>query len=134
MATIERFEEIDAWKKARELTRLVYDHSRKGDFSRDFGLKDQMRRACVSIMLNIAEGFERDGNAEFRQFLAIAKASVGEVRSALYVALDAQFIDDQTFQILRSLAEETGRLINGFMRYLAQTESRGRKFIQDEPI
>ncbi len=83
-------------------------------------------------MLNIAEGFERDGNAEFRQFLATAKGSVGEVRAALFVALDAEFIDEKAFQSLKSLAEETGRLISGFMRYLSQSSNRGRKFGPNE--
>ena len=81
MATIKRFEDIEAWKKARELTREVYRHSKVGPFSKDFGLRDQIRRAAVSVMSNIAEGFERGGNKEFMQFLAIAKGSVGEIES-----------------------------------------------------
>ena len=76
MAKIERFEEIDAWKKARELTKNIYEITGKGNISKDFALRDQLRRASMSIMANIAEGFERGGNKEFRQFLAVAKGSV----------------------------------------------------------
>lgn len=88
MATIEKFEDIEAWKKARELTRDVYTASKQAAFAKDFGLKDQIRRAAVSIMSNIAEGFERGGDKEFAQFIALAKGSSAEVRAQLYVALD----------------------------------------------
>lgn len=83
MNKIERFEDIECWKKARELTKMVYQSSRDGEFSRDFGLCNQIRRASVSILSNIAEGFERDGDREFLQFLALAKGSCGEVRAQL---------------------------------------------------
>lgn len=88
MAKFERFEEMDAWKKARGLVNAVYTITSAGEFARDFGLRDQMRRACVSVLSNIAEGFERGGNKEFCQFLATAKGSCGEVRAQLYIALD----------------------------------------------
>jgi len=132
MARIERFEDIEAWKKARELTREVYRVSRVGDFSKDFGLKDQIRRASASIMLNIAEGFEREGNNELRQFLATARGSAGEVRAALYVALDAGFLDQNEFNALASLTNDASHLIGGFMRYLSQSSQRGRKYRNDE--
>jgi len=128
MAAIQRFEDIEAWKKARELTRRVYSVSRQGALSRDFGLCDQIRRACVSVMSNIAEGFERDGNAEFRQFLAIAKGSAGEVRSQLYVLLDGGFVDQEQFKELFAIASDTIRLLSGFMKYLQASELQGRKF------
>lgn len=128
MATIRRFEEIEAWTLARAITRLVYEVSSDGPFSQDFGLRDQMRRAAVSIMSNIAEGFERDGNKEFISFLAIAKASCGEVRSQLYVAFDQGYIDDEKFQLLSDTLMETSRAIAGFMRYLRNSELRGSKF------
>ncbi len=83
-------------------------------------------------MLNIAEGFEREGNNEFRQFLAVAKGSVGEVRSALYIALDARFIDERQFETINKLANDAGRLIGGFMRYLANSSYRGRKYRSDD--
>ncbi len=92
MATFKKFEDIKAWQKSRELTNEIYEATAQGDFARDFGLKDQIRRAAVSIMSNIAEGFERSGTGEFVQFLAIAKGSSGEVRSQLYVALDQQYL------------------------------------------
>jgi len=126
---ISRFEDIEGWKKARLLTQQIYQVSASGMFSRDFGLRDQVRRASVSIMSNIAEGFERDGNKEFAQFLSIAKGSVGEVKSQFYVALDAGFIDQAQFTNLYGQADETGKLIAGFRRYLQQSELRGKKLI-----
>ena len=93
MSSFQRFEDIEAWQKARELTKAIYAMSNDGQFARDFGLRDQIRRASVSIMSNIAEGFERTGDAEFRHFRSMAKGSVGEVRAQLYVALDTGLID-----------------------------------------
>jgi four helix bundle protein len=130
MATITRFEEIEAWQKARVLTQKIYEITGRGDFSRDFGLRDQIRRASVSSMSNIAEGFERGGNKEFIQFLSDAKGSAGEVKSQLYVALDAKFIDKSQFEKLYDLANETSHLIGGFMRYLQNTPHRGTKFVR----
>lgn len=128
MPKIETFEDIEAWKKVREMTREIYVISRQGPFARDFGLRDQIRRAAVSVMSNIAEGFERGGDVEFRRFLAIAKGSAGEVRAQLYVALDAGLITQAQFDSLYKMATETGNLIGGFMRYLnrgsASHESR----------
>ncbi len=92
MAKIEKFEDILAWQKARELTQLVYRASRKGEFAKDFALRDQIRRAVISITSNIAEGFERGGTKEFVQFLGHAKGSCGEVRSQLYIALDEAYL------------------------------------------
>ena len=132
MATIESLEDIQAWTVARQLNAEIYRITRLGGFARDFALRDQIRRASLSIMLNIAEGFERGGNAEFRQFLAIAKGSSGEVRSALYAALDAEFIDHVQFQTLSDLTKHVSRLISGFIRYLSNTEKRGHKFRPDD--
>ncbi|HLF83391.1 MAG TPA: four helix bundle protein [Blastocatellia bacterium] len=128
MATIKRFEDIELWKKARELTREVYRHSKVGPFSKDFGLRDQMRRAAVSVMSNIAEGFERGGNKEFMQFLAIAKGSVGEIESQLYVALDQVYIDENEFVSLQRIAGSTKRLIGGLIGYLRQSGMKGVKY------
>jgi len=128
MARIEQFEDIDAWKKARELAQAVYEVTPVGEFARDFGLRDQIRRAAVSVMSNIAEGFERSGDKEFRQFLSLAKGSAGEVKAQLYVALDARFLSQEQFDQLYSLATETGRLIGGFMRYLTDSGYKGSKF------
>ncbi len=115
MATgrIEKFEDLIAWQKARELTKSIYKVTKIGDFLKDFGLRDQIRRASVSIMSNIAEGFERGGRSEFHQFLVIAKGSCAELRSQLYVALDVEYLNVDTFQSLDGLARETSRLIGG---------------------
>jgi four helix bundle protein len=110
---IEKFEDLIAWQKARELTKNIYKVTKIGEFLKDFGLRDQIRRASVSIMSNIAEGFERGGRSEFHQFLVIAKGSCAELRSQLYVALDAEHIAIGTFQSLDSLAKETSRLVGG---------------------
>jgi four helix bundle protein len=128
MGKIERFEEIDAWKKARELTKIIYEITAKGDIAKDFALKDQLRRAVVSIMANIAEGFEREGNKEFRQFLAMAKGSVGEVKALLYVVLDAGLTSSQQVHRLMALSDEVSRLLAGFLRYLKASDKKGSKF------
>jgi four helix bundle protein len=128
MASIERFEDIDAWKKSRELTAMIYQFSNEPKFSRDFALRDQVRRACISVMSNIAEGFERGGDQEFHQFLSLAKASVGEVRSQLYVALDAGYLDQTMFQRSHDLTLDIGRLVAALMRYLRESSQRGHKF------
>lgn len=128
MPNIDRFEDIESWKRARVITQKIYELSSIGDFSRDFGLKDQIRRSSVSIMSNIAEGFERDGNKEFTNFLSIAKGSCGEVRSQLYVALDQKFITSEDFEWTYDQLSQTGRMIGGFMNYLRESDLKGRKF------
>lgn len=128
MATIEKFEDIEAWQKARELTKAVYSCSGKGPFAKDFGLRDQIRRASVSIMSNIAEGFERGGSAEFAQFLAIAKGSAGEVEAQLYVAFDQGYINQEQFDSIKSAASSTKKLIAGFMNYLKRSNLKGQKY------
>ena len=92
MGRIERFEDLVAWQKARDLAKQIYFLTNKGPFSKNFGLRDQIRRASVSIMSNLAEGFDRGGRSEFHQFVVIAKGSCAEVRSQLYVALDVEYI------------------------------------------
>jgi len=128
MAKIERFEDMLSWQKARELTRSVYQVSKQGDFVKDFELRGQMRGASISIMSNIAEGFERGGDKEFLQFLSIAKGSCGEVRSQLYVALDESYISPAEFKQLYAGTVDVSRLISGFMGYLRQSDLRGSKF------
>jgi four helix bundle protein len=90
MSRIEKIEDLIIWQKARELSKKVYEITTEGKFAKDFGLRDQIRRSSVSVMSNIAEGFERQGDGEFKRFLSIVKGSLGEVRSQLYVALDVQ--------------------------------------------
>lgn len=128
MAKIEKFEDIEAWQKARELTREVYRVTNQGAFVKDFGLRDQIRRASVSIMSNIAEGFGRGGNREFIQFLSMAKGSVSEVQAQLYVAMDAGYLTREQFQQIYDLAKSTGNLIGGFIRYLTKSVDKGVKF------
>ena len=123
MAGIGRFEDIVAWQKARVLTREIYRVTDATGFARDFGLRDQIRRASVSVMANIAEGFERAGRAEFHQFLVVAKASCAEVRSHLYVALDVGYITEDVFRGLSDLTEEEGRIIGGLRRTVDKIKS-----------
>ncbi|MFN2502398.1 MAG: four helix bundle protein [Pyrinomonadaceae bacterium] len=128
MARINSFEDLDAWKIAREITREVYALARRGDFSRDFGLRDQICRSAVSIMSNIAEGFERDGTREFINFLSIAKGSAGETRSLLIVASDQGYISEAEFRTLADRLTENGRVIAGLSKYLNQSDLKGLKF------
>ena len=128
MATIERFEDIQAWQKGRELTQVVYRFSRRAEFAKDFALKDQIRRAAISITSNIAEGFERGGNKEFIQFLSNSQGSCGEVRSQLYVALDESYITSDEFQQTHDRCIEISRLLDGFISYLKKTDLKGRKY------
>lgn len=128
MNKIERFEDILAWQKARVMTQRVYGFAKAGAFARDFGLRDQIQRASVSTMANIAEGFERGGDREFIQFLSNSKGSCGEVRSHLYVALDQNYVTEQEFNELRAQSEEVSRLTSGFMTYLQQSTVGGHKF------
>lgn len=113
MIKVERFENLIAWQKARELTKRIYRISGDGVFAKDFGLSSQIQRAAVSIMSNIAEGFERGGRGEFHQFLSIAKASCAELRSQLYVAVDNNYISRESFDDLMALGEEVGRIVGG---------------------
>jgi four helix bundle protein len=126
MSRIGRFEDLIAWQKARRLTKTIYDVSNSGKFKTDFGLRDQIRRAAVSAMSNIAEGFDRAGRAEFHHFLVIAKGSCAEVRSQLYVAFDAQLISKAQFDEIIEIAEETSRIING-LRASVQKQKNVKK-------
>src|SRR6478609_5589265 len=128
MATIERFEDIEAWRLGRKAVNRVYDLSSVEPFSRDFALVNQIRRAAISVISNIAEGFERDGNKEFIQFLAIAKGSCGEVRSQLYIAADRRYITQSELEEVQQVLIETSRTLSGFMKYLQRVPERGSKF------
>jgi four helix bundle protein len=129
MVEIKRFEDIEGWKKARELVSAIYAVSSKGSFAKDSELRDQIRRAAVSVMSSIAEGFERGGDKEFSQFLSLAKASCGEVRSQLYVALDQKYLSEEQFQSISEQTTHVSQLIAGFMRYLRQSNLRGSKYL-----
>lgn len=118
---IKNFEEIQAWQMARELTREVYAVSRLEPFVRDFGLKDQIRRASGSVMHNIAEGFDGGSDKEFVRFLVYARRSATEVQSQLYIALDQQYIQQDKFDELMQLSSRCRHAINGFVRYLQKS-------------
>jgi four helix bundle protein len=122
---VTKFEDLDAWRKSRELTRLIYLASAQGEFGRDFALRDQIRRAAVSVLSNIAEGFERCGDREFHHFLSMAKGSIGEVRAQLHVALDLGFLSEDQFKDLHARAYEIGRMLGGLLRYLDRSGSNG---------
>ena len=128
MATFKQVEEIQAWQKARALCRRIYSITNDGRFARDFGLRDQIRRAAVSVMSNIAEGFERGGTGEFVQFLAIAKGSAGEMRAQLYVAHDQSYIDRHQFDELIKDVDEVSKMISGLLGYLRRSGIKGTRF------
>lgn len=118
MARIERFEEIEAWKQARKLTKAVYRVTRSGSFHEDLGLRDQLQRAAVSTMANIAEGFDGASNREFIKFLGYTFRSATEVQSHLYVALDQGYITQRDFDSIYDLTVQVKSLVRGFTRYL----------------
>jgi len=128
MATIKRFEDIDAWQKARKLSKEIYDITNIGKFSKDYDLKNQIRRASGSVMDNIAEGFERGGKGEFIQFLGISKGSCGEVRSQLYRALEQEYIEKEKFDKLYDFSNEISKMIKGLITYLNNTSIKGQKY------
>jgi four helix bundle protein len=128
MATIERFEQIEAWKLARELSKEIYWITNNTDLVKDFGLKNQMRDSSGSIMDNIAEGFERGGNKEFVQFLGVSKGSAAEFKSQLYRTLDQNYIDKNKFQELYDYVENICKLIMGLIKYLRSSDYKGLKF------
>ena len=125
--TIERFEDLVAWQKARALTSKIYAVTRIGQFAKDFGLTDQIRRAAVSIGSNIAEGFERANTKEFVTFLGIAKGCAGEVRSQLYTAYDAGYLSDAEITELVGLSKDVSKLINGLILSLRKSSIGGMR-------
>src|ERR1044072_5404483 len=124
---IERFEDFIAWQKARKLTADIYRVTSEGNFARDFGLKDQIRRAAVSSMSNLAEGFERGRPTEFHQFLSIAKGSCAELRTQLYVALDVGYLKAPAFEALMTQATEVGQILGGLRLSVARRRDTLRR-------
>ena len=120
MAMIQRFEDIQAWQEARTLVKMIYQLTNKEKFSKDFGMRDQIRRASVSVMNNIAEGFDCESKVEFARFLGIARRSAVEVQSILYAAMDVEYIDQTEFDIHYEQARKTKALVGGFKRSLAK--------------
>ncbi|HEY2919550.1 MAG TPA: four helix bundle protein [Candidatus Binatia bacterium] len=125
---IKSFEDLEIWKDARRLTQEIYNLSRLPRFSKDFCLRDQMQRAAVSIMSNIAEGFERGGNQEFVQFLYIAKGSCGELRSQLYVAVDQEYVDQKVADNLLVILKRLSVMIKHLIDHLKRSGMRGPKY------
>jgi len=130
MAGITRFEEIEGWKTARQLTNMIYKLSEQSLFAKDYGLKDQIRRASVSIMSNVAEGFESRTDTQFINFLGHAKGSAGEVRSQLYIALDLKYISQEQFAAAYEFADKSSRQISRFINYL-ESHPQDRRFRED---
>jgi four helix bundle protein len=126
MTAITRFEEIQAWQTARQLTNLVYTFTGQSGFAKDFGLKDQIRRAAVSVMSNIAEGYESRTDTQFTNYLGSARGSAGEVRAQLYIALDQKYISSDQFKAAYELADKASRQIANFIKYL-ETNPRPRR-------
>ncbi|QQS39761.1 MAG: four helix bundle protein [Acidobacteriota bacterium] len=123
MSTVHRFEDLNAWKKAREITRMIYSITSDSDFARDFGLKDQIRRSSVSVMANIAEGFARRTDRDFLHFLNISRSSAAEVQSHLYIALDQGYVDESEFDTLYEDLEQVSRMLFGLIRHLRKEKN-----------
>ena len=128
MATIKSFEDIEAWQRARMLSKDIFELTIMGSFAKDFSLRDQINKASGSIMGNIAEGFERGGTKEFIQFLSIAKGSAGEVRSQLYRALDRKHLEENQHSHLMEQIKAISKMITGFIAYLRASNIKGIKF------
>ena len=126
------FEDLEVWKEGRRLTQRIYQLTKNENFSKDFALRDQIRRAAVSIMSNIAEGFERGGNQEFVQFLYVAKASCAEVRSQVYVALDQSYVASTEVDELTNSFKRLSSMISNFITYLRKSGMKGEKFRKPE--
>ena len=134
MATYKRFEDLPIWQEARVFSKRVFEVSKKGDFAKEYRLCSQIHASSGSIMDNIAEGFERDGNGEFKQYLFIAKGSCGETRCQIYRAYDYGFLDENTFEELKNQSVEISQSISNFIDYLQNTEIRGLKYKKpDQP-
>ena len=132
MTTAKRFEELDVWQRAKELTNLIYEFSSSGTFSKDYGLRDQIRRAAVSVMSNIAEGFESQTQAIFIQHLARAKGSAAEVRAQLYISRDQDYIGEDEFSKSFSLAETCSKQLARFIQYLENQPNARR--VRDDGV
>ncbi len=125
---INNFEDLEVWRLSRELTNEIYEITKGKVFCRDYGLRDQIRRAAISIMSNISEGYERGGNQELIHFLSIAKGSSGEVRCQVYIAGDQKYINKDKCDLLIDKCRKLSIMINNFMKYLRNSPYKGEKF------
>ena len=133
MATIKRFEDLDIWQEARKLSKEIIDIAVTTDLKTDFKFKEQIKSSAGSVMDNIAEGFERNGNLEFRQFLSIAKGSAGETRSQIYLLFDSKYIDQiQMVKLIEDYEKLSGKISN-FISYLNKNDFKGTKFQNLKP-
>ncbi len=128
MATITKFEDLEIWQEARKLAKEVFILSKETDLKTDFRFKEQIKASSGSVMDNIAEGFERDGNLEFRQFLSIAKGSAGETRSQIYRLYDCEYISEEQFKELKNKYEKLSGKMKNFITYLNKKNFKGNKF------
>lgn len=133
MATYKRFEDLPIWQEARAFSKRIFEISKIGEFAKEYRLCSQIHASSGSVMDNIAEGFERDGNGEFKQFLYIAKGSCGETRSQIYRAYDYGFLDNETFEELKNQSDEISQAISNFIDYLQNTEIKGLKYKKATP-
>lgn len=131
MAVAKRFEDLDVWIAAKDASVMIYKITENESLKKDFGLKDQIRRASASVISNIAEGFERNGNKEFIQFLSIAKGSAGEVRAQLYIIKELNFINEKEFVLLYEKVTQVSKMLSGFINYLKQSELKGTKYMSE---
>lgn len=132
MAIAKRFEDLEVWIAAKDCSVMIYKITENEHLKKDFGLKDQIRRASVSVLSNIAEGFERNGNKEFIQFLSIAKGSAGEVRAQLYIIKELNFINEREFILLYDKISQVSKMLSGFINYLKQSELKGTKYMSEK--
>lgn len=132
MATIKRFQDLTVWQKAKALVKEIFELTKEEPFSKDFKHKDQITASSGSVMDNIAEGFERDGKKEFRQFLSIAKGSAAETQAQLYRAFDIGYITEQILNDILGRANEISKMIWGLMSYISNSEYQGNKFKEPE--
>ena len=128
MTSVKRFEDLEVWILAKDFTVIIYKITENEYLKKDFGLKDQIRRASVSILSNIAEGFERNGNKEFMQFLSYAKGSAGEIRAQLYLIKELNFINEEEFFLLNDKISQISKMLSGFINYLKQSDLKGTKY------
>jgi four helix bundle protein len=133
MGTVTRFEDLEVWQHARRLANLIYELTRTGAFARDFGLRDQIRRAAVSVLSNIAEGFESRTQMLFIEFLGRAKASSGELRGQLYMALDQSYLTQDQFNAALALAQTCSKQTTRFIQYL-ESQPNARRIKEDHAV